>query len=191
MIEDISEKVLRFVEYIKNSVNCQCPAQIDKVNDDGTVDIIVFRNDEIDNAKIPHVKIKHLESGRAFIHLGVAEGDYGVVKYFDRNIQDYLDGQVGYNYDTRSHDTNDACFELGFVPNPSTYIFPSGEVTIGSKTGSALITINGDNINIKGGNISINGSNVTINGNTTIDGKKFLQHQHSNGNQGANTGAVV
>lgn len=191
MIEDISEKVLRFVEYIKNSVNCQCPAQIDKVNEDGTVDIIVFRNDEIDNAKIPHVKIKHPESGRAFICLGVAEGDYGVVRYFDRNIQDYLDGQVGYNYDTRNHDTNDACFELGFIPNPLSYIFPSGEVTIGSKTGSALITINGDNINIKGGNISINGSNVTIDGDTTIDGKNFLQHQHSNGNQGANTGAVV
>ena len=201
MIEDISEKVLRFVEYIKNSVNCQCPAQIDKVNEDGTVDIIVFRNDEIDNAKIPHVKIKHPESGRAFIHLGVAEGDYGVVKYFDRNIQDYLDGQVGYNYDTRSHDTNDACFELGFVPNPSTYIYPSGSnIAIGNKDGSALLTFDAEGIiniisatvNIAGNSsIKIESGNISIGNNTTIDGKVFLEHQHSNGNQGANTGGVV
>ena len=184
MLEDISEKISNFVEYIKNAVNCQCPAQINKVNDDKTVDIIVFRNDEIENQLIPHVKIKHLESARGFVHLGVAEGDYGVVKYFDTSIEDYKEGKTEYNYDTRSHDTNDACFELGFTPNPSSYIFPNGEVTIGSKTGSALITINGDNINITGGN-------VTISGNTTIDGKNFLQHQHSNGNQGQNTGSVV
>ena len=191
MLEDISEKILNFVEYIKNSVNCQCPAQIKSVNEDGTVNIIAFRNDEIDNQLIVGVKIKHLESSRGFIHLGVAEGDYGVVRYFDTSIDDYIEGITEYNYDDRNHNTNDACFELGFVPNPSSYIFPSGEVTIGSKTGSALITVNGSDINIKGGNISINGGNVTIEGNTTIDGKNFLQHQHSNGNQGQNTGSVV
>ena len=36
-MEDISEKVLRFVEAIKNSINCQCPAQINKVNEDGII----------------------------------------------------------------------------------------------------------------------------------------------------------
>lgn len=184
MIENISDKIHNLIEYIRNSINCQCPAQIKKVNDDESVDVLVFRNDEIENQLIPHVKIKHLESARAFVHLGVAEGDYGVIKYFDTSIEDYLDGQLGYNYDTRCHDTNDACFELGFIPNPSSYIYPEGEITIGSKTGSALITVNGDNINITGGN-------VTISGNTTIDGKNFLQHQHGNGNQGQNTSGVV
>ena len=191
MLEDTLEKMSNFVNLIKSSINCQCPAQVDKVNEDGTVNVIVFRNDEIANELIPSVKIKHLESSRGFIHLGVAEGDYGVVRYFDTSIDDYIEGNPDYNYDDRNHNTNDACFELGFVPNPSSYIFPSGEVTIGSKTGSALITINGDNVNIKGGNISINGSNVTIEGETVIDGKNFLQHQHSNGNQGQNTGSVV
>ena len=193
-MEDISEKVLRFVEAIKNSINCQCPAQINKVNEDGTVDIIVFRNDELENQLIPHVKIKHPESGRAFIQLGVAQGDYGVVRYFDTNVQDYLDGQSGYNYDTRNHDTNDACFELGFIPNPSTYI------TMGNKDGSALLTFDANGtinvisatVNIAGNsNVNIEAGSVNIGSNTTIDGKVFLQHQHSNGNQGANTGGVV
>lgn len=200
-MEDITEKLLKFVEAIKNSVNCQCPAQIKKVNEDGTVDIIVFRNDEIENQLIPHVKIKHPESGRAFIQLGVLEGDYGVVRYFDTNVQDYLDGQVGYNYDNRSHNTNDACFELGFIPNPSTYIYPAGSnITMGNKDGSALLTFDAEGIiniisatvNIAGSsNIKIEAGNVTIGNNTTIDGKKFLEHQHSNGNNGANTGGVI
>ena len=49
----------------------------------------------------------------------------------------------------------------------------------------------GNGINISGGNINITGSSVNIGNDTTIDGKKFLDHVHSNGNQGANTGGVV
>lgn len=193
-MEDITEKLLKFVEAIKNSVNCQCPAQIKKVNEDGTVDIVVFRNDEIENQLLPHVKIKHTETGRAFIQLGVLEGDYGVVRYFDTNVQDYLEGQEGYNFDNRSHNTNDACFELGFIPNPSSYVYPSGKnIAIGNKDGSALLTVDAEgNINIKSAKkINIESSSVTIGSNTTIDGKVFLQHKHSNGNNGANTGGVI
>ena len=64
-MEDITEKIKKFVEKIKNSINCQCPAQISKVNEDGTVDVIVFRNDEIENQLIPCVKIKYPESGHS------------------------------------------------------------------------------------------------------------------------------
>jgi len=191
MQEDITEKIQKFVNRLSSLINVQSPAQIKKVNADGTVNVLVFRNDELENQLLIGIKIKHIESGRGFIHLGVAEGDFGVVRYFDTNIDDYIEGISEYNYDDRIHDSNDACFELGFIPNPSSYIFPSGEITIGSKTGTALITINGNNINIKGGNIQISGSSVSIGSNTTIDGKVFLQHQHSNGNQGANTGGVI
>lgn len=41
------------------------------------------------------------------------------------------------------------------------------------------------------GNITIQGGNVTIGDNTTIDGRPFLSHVHTNGNNGANTGGVV
>ena len=193
-MEDITEKINKFVNHIKNSINCQSPAQIRKVNEDGTVDIVVFRNDEIENQVIPSVKIKYPESGRAFIYLGVAEGDYGVVRYFDTNIQDYLDGMENFNNDNRTHNTNDACFELGFIPNPSSFVYPSGKnIAIGNKDGSALLTVDAEgNINIKSAKtINIESSSVTIGSNTTIDGKIFLEHKHSNGNNGANTGGVI
>ena len=174
MQEDVTEKIQKFVNRLSKLINVQSPAQIKKVNSDGTVNVEVFRNDEIENQLVIGIKIKHLESGRGFIHLGVAEGDFGVVRYFDTSIDDYIEGITEYNYDDRIHDSNDACFELGFVPNPSSYIYPSGEVTIGSKTGSALITINGDNINIVGGSVNLGGSGgafVLTENSTITDGE--------------------
>lgn len=41
------------------------------------------------------------------------------------------------------------------------------------------------------GNIIIDGGNITLSGTTTIEGKKFLEHVHSNGHQGENTGGVI
>ena len=55
----------------------------------------------------------------------------------------------------------------------------------------ALISMTGNGIIISGGAISISGSSVNLGENVTIDGKQFLSHVHSNGNQGENTGGVV
>ena len=71
---------------------------------------------------------------------------------------------------------------------------------MGNKDGSALLTFDAEGViniisatvNIAGNSsINIEGGSVTIGNNTTIDGKVFLEHQHSNGNQGANTGGVI
>ena len=43
------EKIADFVEFIKNAVNCQSHAKIKKINSDGTVNVEVYRNDEIEN----------------------------------------------------------------------------------------------------------------------------------------------
>lgn len=60
-----------------------------------------------------------------------------------------------------------------------------------NNSGDVIIRSNA-NIKISSSNVNIDGSNVNISGgNTTIDGKNFLNHKHSNGNQGANTGGVV
>lgn len=53
-----------------------------------------------------------------------------------------------------------------------------------SYTYAKNVTIEAENITIKGGNISLSGT-------TTIDGKNFLQHTHSNGNLGDPTGGVI
>lgn len=145
-----TEKISDFVDFIRSSINCQLPAKIVKINSDNTVDLEVFRNDEIENQKLIHVKIKHIENSKAFIFLGVSVGDYGVVRFFDTSVQNYVDGLNIYNYDDRRHDTNDASFELGFIPNPSSYTFPTGhDLAIGTKDGKCLITID------TGGNVVI------------------------------------
>ena len=60
--------------------------------------------------------------------------------------------------------------------------------TIGNfkiNNGMALISID------SGGNITINGGKITLSGTTTIEGRKFLEHTHSNGHQAQPTGGVI
>lgn len=156
---NINEQLDDFVEFIKNSINCQLPAKIVAVNTDGTVDIEVIRNDEIQNQKIPHVTIKHPETSNAFMFLGASVGDEGVVRFFDKSISDYVDGEADYNYDDRSHNTNDACFEFGFIPNTNRYVVTTAhDLMLGTKDGKTLITFD------KGGAIVIDSDvSVTIN----------------------------
>jgi hypothetical protein len=158
------EKIADFVEFIKNAVNCQSPAKIKKINSDGTVNVEVYRNDEIENQLLIGIKIKHPETGKAFIYLGVEEGDEGVVRYFDRSTVDYIDGKDGYNFDDRCHNTNDACFELGFIPNPRNYVYPvNHDLMIGTKDGKGILTLDtGGVINILGGNVNIGGESSVI-----------------------------
>ena len=77
---------------------------------------------------------------------------------------------------------------------PNSWGFSDGDFLfkVNSATGELVISTYGGTIKMdSAGNININGGNITISGNTTIDGKMFLTHQHSNGNEGSNTGGVV
>lgn len=176
---------------LKESINCSLPCQIKTVNNN-YVDIMVFRNDEIEDTIIPNVPIKRNETQRAYIFLGVKAGDYGTVRFYDKSIANYKFGGKDYNFDNRCHDINDGSFELGFIPEPEAYIYPDNtDIEIGLKDGSAKINLTNGNITISGGNINISASNVSLGANTTIDGKLFLEHTHSNGNEGKPTGGVI
>ena len=69
-------------------------------------------------------------------------------------------------------------------------MFPQGDIVIGTTSG-AVINVTGENITITGGTIDISGSSVNLGNDTTIDGKKFLEHTHTNGNNGSPTGGVI
>ena len=119
------------------------------------------------------------------------EGDRGIVRFFDDDIDLYrTSGVIAESSEVKVHDINDNIFEIGFYPDTENYVYPDGDIVIGTKAG-ALISLKDNNINISGGNITITCSSVNLGNNTTIDGKVFLEHTHSNGNQGANTGGVV
>ena len=170
---------------LKESINCSLPCQVEAVNGN-YVDVRMIRNDDIEDLIISNVPIKREETARAYIFLGIKQGDRGTLTFYDKSIEDYMLGDEDYNYDTRTHSIQDRCFSLGFVPDPEAFVYPEG-----LKDGSAKITISGGNITISGGNINITGSNVSLGSNTTIDGKVFLEHTHSNGNQGSPTGGVI
>lgn len=179
------------IKALKESINCSLPCQVRNVNGN-YVDVLVFRNDEIEDTICPNVPIKREETGRAYIFLGIKAGDYGTIRYYDKSIADYKRGETDYNGDDRCHNYNDGTFELGFIPDNEAFIYPTNaDIEIGLKDGSAKINITSGNITINGGNVTITGSSVNLGSNTTIDGKVFLEHTHSNGNNGSPTGGVV
>lgn len=170
------------------SIYCECPCRVEEVNNN-SVDVTVFRNDEQFYAA--NVPIKRPETQRAYIFLGIKKGDRGIISFTDKTIENYKkDGTT--TDDGRLHSKQDGIFELGFIPDSEAFIYPTNaDIEIGLKDGSAKINLTSGNITINGGNVNITGSNVNLGSNTTIDGKVFLEHTHSNGNNGANTGGVV
>ena len=144
--DEEQEELEIFYRKLKDDINCQLPAIIQAVNDDGTVDCLVIRHDEEKDVTFPNIRVKHLETQRAFIFLGLEKGDRGVVRFFDRSIESYkIDGNQEYNGDPRQHSLSDCNFELGFVPNSENYAFPKDKtVAVGNKNGTFLLTIGKD-----------------------------------------------
>lgn len=171
-----------------NTILVEKPCKIIKVHNQYLVDVEYY--DEYQKDILYKVPVKHLQTKNAYVFLGVKPGDCGTVRFFDKDISYYNKGSEDNGGDNRCHDINDGLFSLGFYPAPEQYIFPEGDVVIGTKNG-ALICVNSQNITISGGDVSITGSAVNIASNTVIDGINFLEHKHSNGNNGANTGNVV
>lgn len=179
----------RILKALKKDLRVQFAAKIIKVNSQDSVNIEYYSNGVAD--VLQNVPVRHIKSPTGFFILKLKEGDRGIVRFFDDDIDLYrTSGIIAESSEVKVHDINDNIFEIGFYPDTENYIYPDGDLVVGTKAG-ALISMTGDGINITGGNINITGSTVNIGNNTTIDGKVFLEHTHSNGNNGANTGPVV
>lgn len=179
----------RILHAKKNEINCQYAAKIISLNSQHSVNIEFYVNGVAD--VLYNVPVKHYKTASAFFILKLKVGDKGVVRFFDDDVELYrTTGIIDESDEERVHDLNDNLFEVGFFPDPENYDFPAGDLVIGTVAG-ALISLTATGISITGGAISISGSSVALGSNTTIDGKAFLSHKHSNGNGGANTGGVV
>lgn len=111
-----------------------------------------------------------------FITYPIKKGDECVLLFSDREIESwFINGDVNPEGYTRMHDLTDAValFGIRSIPN--------------------MISILSDALHLFYGNSSIEltESGVNINGTLTINGVPYLNHIHSNGNQGANTGGVI
>lgn len=170
------------------SIYCECSCRVEEVSNN-FVDVTVFRGGEQFYA--PNVPIKRPETPRAYIFLGIKKGDRGTISFTDKTIENYKKDGTDTN-DSRQHSKQDGIFELGFIPDSEAFIYPTNaDIEIGLKDGSAKINLTSGNITINGGNVNITGSSVNLGSNTTIDGKMFLEHTHSNGNNGSPTGGVI
>ena len=130
---------------LRDSINCQLPCKITSVNSDGTVDVLVFRNDKIPDCVFPNVPVKHIETSRAYVFLGLAVGDRGVIRFFDRSVEEYKTGNEEETGDPRQHSFSDGLFEVGFVPSSERYSYPTDKtLEIGNKNGSFKLSFSPD-----------------------------------------------
>ncbi len=146
------------------------------------VDVEYYDNNE---PKILYnVPVKHIQSSRAFVFLGLSVGDRGTLRFFDSSVTEYLESLENKSRESRAHDINDGYFAVGFFPTQEQYnLLPQyGDIVIGTAEGAT--------VEISGSDIVISGGNVNISSNVIIDGKPFLTHRHSTSG-GSPTGGVI
>lgn len=141
----MSDIIAETFRKLRDSINCQLPCKIVAVNQDGTVDVLVFRNDQIPDCVFPNVPVKHIETSRAYVFLGLAIGDRGVIRFFDRSVEEYKKGNELETDDPRQHSFSDGLFEIGFVPALERYTYPTDKtLEIGNKNGSFKVSFTSD-----------------------------------------------
>lgn len=163
---ELFDKVLRSTT---DELYVQNPCKVVNVNGN-FVDVLLYINDEDEDFVIYNVPIVRPETQRAYIFLGIKEGDRGLCRFFDRSVEGYLQSDFDYNSDERQHDINDRCFDLGFIPNKEAFVYPENvDIEIGMKDSSAKISFANENITIIGNNLITQG-NMTHTGNLTVNG---------------------
>lgn len=167
------------------------PCVVSKVIDNYTVDITYYDNNEPNT--LVDVPVKHLQTNSAFIFLKLKAGDCGTVRFFDNDVTAYYNGSDVASNEERTHDINDNCYTYGFYPSAKHYVFPDGDIVIGTHGETvATIKMTGGTLVIEAATATITASTVTLGAETTIDGVPFLTHVHYDVEETATaTGKVV
>ena len=168
-MDDPIELASKFFENTTDELYVMNPCKVVGVHGN-YVDVLLYINDEEPDFVIYNVPIIRQETQRAYIFLGIKEGDRGTCRFFDRSTEAYLQSDFDYNSDDRQHDINDRAFELGFIPDKEAYVYPENvDIEIGMKDNSAKISFANGNITIIGTNLITQG-NMTHTGNLTVNG---------------------
>ena len=167
-------KLLELLKTMCDNQYVQCPCKVLAVNGN-YVDVLPIINDELVNQPLYDVKIQRKETSTAYIYFKVHVGDRGILRFFDRSIENYsINGSEVYNNDDRFHDANDGCFEVGFLPDTEAFEYPENqEIEIGLKNAKFKISVDENgNVNILSeGNVKLD---VTGNLTTTVSGTANL-----------------
>lgn len=106
-----------------------------------------------------------------------------ILLFSDREIESwFINGGNNTQAYPRMHDLTDAIAIVGIRSLPN---------MIGILTDCLHLFYGNSNLQIKNNNIDVNAETININGNLVINGKPYLDHTHSNGNEGNPTGGVI
>lgn len=173
-MKSANELLKILLDNITDNIYVQNPCKVVKVSEDGNfVDVLLYINDEEVDTVIYNVPIVRPETQRAYIFLGIKEGDRGVCRFFDRSVEGYLQSDFDYNSDERQHDISDRCFELGFLPNKETFKYlTTAEIEIGLKNQNFKLSIDNDgNLNItSNGVLNLTAKTISHTGDINING---------------------
>lgn len=189
-MKSVNELFTTLLDTTTDEIYVQNPCKVVAVNGN-FVDVLLYINDEEPDFVIYNVPIMRPETQRAYIFLGIKEGDRGVCRFFDRSTEGYLQSDFDYNSDDRQHDINDRVFELGFIPDAEAYVYPTNvDIEIGLKDNSAKISFANGKITIVGdvthnGNLTVNGT-ITATGEITGNNINLSTHVHTD-SQGGQT----
>lgn len=185
-------KVLK--ENIFETMCCIKIGYIDSYDYDTRVSRVVIYNKRVIglNDKGEHIledypplycKTLFLGGGNNGMNWNIEQGDECIVFFNDTEIETpWISGQISDIKYGRQHNYTDAICLTGFTTLPKVTATDTN-LNLYSKNG--IINIDGDTV--INGDLTING-NLVVTGDATIGGISFLQHVHSNGNEGADTG---
>lgn len=179
-------KVLK--DNIFETMHCVKIGYIDSYDYNTRVSRVVIYNKRVVglNGKGEHIledypplycKTLFLGGANCGVNWDIQQGDECIIFFSDREIETpWVSGQVSdVKYD-RMHDFTDAICLTGFTTLPKAT--PTNQnLNLTSKNG--IINLEGD--------VTVNGT-LTVTGDLIVNGISFLNHVHSNGNQGQDTG---
>lgn len=170
-MESISEIFNNILKDTTDELYVQNPCKVVNVNGN-FVDVLLYINDEEPDFVIYNVPIMRPETQRAYIFLGIKEGDRGVCRFFDRSTEGYLQSDFDYNSDDRQHNINDRVFELGFIPDKEAYEYlTTAEIEIGLKNQKFTMSVDNDgNLVINAQSIAVTAPTITTTGTFTHNG---------------------
>lgn len=186
----------KYSKAVSSKIYCALPAIIESVNyTNQTLEakpVTIMKSNDIHGVQsdvsmplLVDVPFQCYKGNNYSVTVPVHAGDECLIIFTDVDFSAWFQNG-GFNYAEHGfiHSYSNAMAIVGFssevnaIPN-----YNPNAIEIRNSDGS-------EKISLSSGNITLKSATITLDGETTIQGRKFLEHIHGNGNQGANTTGV-
>lgn len=125
-----------------------------------------------------------------FCTFPLTKGMECILLFNDREMESwFINGDVNQQKYPRMHDKTDAVAIVGIRSLPKMIEILTDCLHL--FYGSSSLQLKDAQTDLNSPTINITGDTININGNLLINGKPYLEHTHSNGNEGSPTGGVI